>query len=506
MNTQRPEWNDANNALVGKGLSVVTLGYLRRYIKFYRDLLVQSNHHSIQIVNEVQEFFVQVAQTLHDFQSGLIYGFSNVQRRAIMDALGNAGSNYRLDYYRDGIKGETAQLPLTEMISFLELAQRFVEHSLMANKRNDNLYHAYNILNLDGDQAAITRLYEMLEGQVAILSSGLLSADESLELLESLRHSLLYSPTHKSYILYPDRKLTGFLEKNCIKPEQVHDISLISALVSANDKTLLIRDEDGNYHFNSRFRNIKDVHLALNGLHEQDRFAQLVKQESDLIAALFEETFHHDQFTGRSGTFFAYEGLGSVYWHMVSKLLLAVQETIMRNKREPSTSELIEKYLDIRKGQSYNKTPQEYGAFPTDPYSHSPKGQGAKQPGLTGMVKEEILTRQIELGFTIVEGQIVFDFLLLDTKEFLNKPTTFNYWGVDAEQQVLELDAGSLAYTICQVPVIIESGQQENITIFMSDGKKQQINGHKLDTINSAHIFQRDKSIHHLQVSMIAGR
>ncbi len=25
MNTQRPEWNDANNALVGKGLSVVTL-------------------------------------------------------------------------------------------------------------------------------------------------------------------------------------------------------------------------------------------------------------------------------------------------------------------------------------------------------------------------------------------------------------------------------------------------------------------------------------------------
>ena len=41
MNTQRPEWNDANNALVGKGLSVVTLGYLRRYIAFCRDLLSQ---------------------------------------------------------------------------------------------------------------------------------------------------------------------------------------------------------------------------------------------------------------------------------------------------------------------------------------------------------------------------------------------------------------------------------------------------------------------------------
>jgi hypothetical protein len=36
MSTQRPEWNDANNALVGKGLSVVTLGYLRRYL--YREV------------------------------------------------------------------------------------------------------------------------------------------------------------------------------------------------------------------------------------------------------------------------------------------------------------------------------------------------------------------------------------------------------------------------------------------------------------------------------------
>ncbi|MDX5398859.1 MAG: hypothetical protein LPK92_03935, partial [Actinomycetes bacterium] len=39
MNTQRPEWNDANNALVGRGLSVVTLAYLRRYLPFVRDLL-----------------------------------------------------------------------------------------------------------------------------------------------------------------------------------------------------------------------------------------------------------------------------------------------------------------------------------------------------------------------------------------------------------------------------------------------------------------------------------
>ena len=31
LNTQRPEWNDANNALVGNGTSMVTVYYLKRF-------------------------------------------------------------------------------------------------------------------------------------------------------------------------------------------------------------------------------------------------------------------------------------------------------------------------------------------------------------------------------------------------------------------------------------------------------------------------------------------
>ena len=38
MNTQRPEWNDANNALVGNGISVVTLAHLYRYSAFLLEL------------------------------------------------------------------------------------------------------------------------------------------------------------------------------------------------------------------------------------------------------------------------------------------------------------------------------------------------------------------------------------------------------------------------------------------------------------------------------------
>ncbi|CAN0044150.1 unnamed protein product, partial [Discosporangium mesarthrocarpum] len=43
-------------------------------------------------------------------------------------------------------------------------------------------------------------------------------------------------------------------------------------------------------------------------------------------------------------------------------------------------------------------------AFPTDPYSHTNR-HGAQQPGMTGQVKEEIVTRFGELGVRIEGGQ-----------------------------------------------------------------------------------------------------
>ena len=223
---------------------------------------------------------------------------------------------------------------------------------------------------------------------------------------------------------------------------------------------MIVRDEDGNYHFSGRIHNIKDVSRTLEALQKRPEYADLVIEDAAKIKVLFEEVFHHHQFTGRSGTFFAYEGLGSIYWHMVSKLLLAVQETILRTRDESTTPALTEKYFDIRKGLSFNKSPAEYGAFPTDPYSHTPKGQGARQPGMSGMVKEEILTRQKELGFSVDEGCICFDFLLLDKKEFLTEPSVYKYWNVAGEREQIDLPAGTLAYSICQVPVILQTSDE----------------------------------------------
>jgi hypothetical protein len=418
----------------------------------------------------------------------------------MMDALGQAGSTYRWDYYSHGLSGEYTQLPIPDLVAFLDLAQQYVEHSLSANRRSDNLYHAYNILHLRHKMASISHLYEMLEGQVAILSSGMLSGEESRLLLESLRHSQLYRSDQHSYILYPDRDLPVFLEKNCMTPDQVNGLELVSELVRANDKSLIVASEEGNYHFSGYIHNAKDVSRALDAL--QNKYVELVERERGEIMTLFENIFHHNEFTGRSGTFFAYEGLGSIYWHMVSKLLLAVQETIVRTKAEPSTRALMEMYADIRKGLSFNKPPHIYGAFPTDPYSHTPKGQGARQPGMTGMVKEEILTRQKELGFSIENGHLLFDFLLLDKNEFLAESTEFGYRDPGGEQVRIELPAGSIAYSICQVPILLQASNEPCIKVHLSDGSIQEISGHILDFANSRHIFQRDGIVHHLVVSV----
>lgn len=501
MNTQRPEWNDANNALVGKGLSVVTLGYLRRYLAFCQELLGSSGLATVPLHAEVQRFYGQVFGALQQFQPVLSGSFTDEQRRSMMDLLGQAGSDYRWGFYRDGFAGAVVDIPVEEIVAFLALAQQYIEHTLRANRRSDNLYHAYNVLHLTHGRAAVSRLYEMLEGQVAILSSGLLSGAESLALLQGLRQSALYQADQHSYILYPDRELPGFLERNCLTRDQVQSVKLLTELVEAGDSSIITRDVDDVYHFNGRFRNFHNVSRVLETLKSQPRYTALVEADFTKVQALFEETFHHDQFTGRSGTFFAFEGLGSVYWHMVAKLLLAVQETVLRFKAEPFAPALIDHYLDIRQGLSFNKSPAAYGAFPTDPYSHTPKGQGAKQPGMTGLVKEVILTRLAEVGLSVKNGCLAFDPLLLDKRELLPAPTTFDYLDVSGQPQRLELPASSLAATFCQVPIILRVEGAPGIRVHFNDGTAKQVAGLLLDAATSRQLFQREGAIHHLEVT-----
>jgi hypothetical protein len=504
MNTQRPEWNDANNALVGKGLSVVTLGYLRRYIVFLGDLLNEAVETTFTVTSEVGGWFADIRSVLRKHASVLPTGFTDGQRRTVMDELGRVGSDYRWHTYQQGFSGSFNELAKTDLLAFLDLAQEYVEHSLKANQRPDKLFHAYNILHLYPGKAIIDNLDEMLEGQVSILSSGLLSPRESLELLHGMRQSRLYRPDHNSYMLYPQRHPAGFLKKNHIRTDQVQNLSLVAKLVENQDSSTISRDINGKYHFNGTFRNIKDLKEALDELSEHKQYAELVKRDSAAVLALFEQVFNHAAFTGRSSTFFGYEGMGSIYWHMVSKLLLAVQELYFQALKidAESAPALADVYYEVRSGLGYYMPPDVYGAFPTDPYSHTPAGSGARQPGMTGQVKEEILTRFGELGLFLDAGMITFHPNLLSVDEMTTSSSVFRYVDVFGEKREINLSPGSLAFTFCQVPVVYRSGVKSGIEIHYTDGSLREIRGNRLDPETSQHIFDRNGRIGRLDVGL----
>jgi hypothetical protein len=196
--------------------------------------------------------------------------------------------------------------------------------------------------------------------------------------------------------------------------------------------------------------------------------------------------------------------LGSIYWHMVSKLLLAVQETLLRGWESGAEADVLvslrRHYAAIRQGIGDCKTPAEYGAFPADPYSHTPAHTGARQPGLTGQVKEDILCRLGELGVMVRDGRLGFRPRLIQEREFLSEPGDFPYVDVAGKNGRLRLAAGSLAFTCCQVPVVYRRSERDRIVQFRADGSRVACDGPWLDAATSASVFARDGQVRRVEV------
>ncbi|MBT8204867.1 MAG: hypothetical protein KJO20_05780, partial [Eudoraea sp.] len=217
MNTQRPEWNDANNALVGNGVSMVTLYYLRRFLDFLKGLLSKTDTGKVAVSHELLAFFKGVLKTFEEHRYLLDGNINDADRKRILDGLGEAGSDFRQRIYKDAFSGNKDELSLQDLQKFIDLGLEYCEHAIRANRRSDKLYHAYNLMTVENeDEVSISYLSEMLEGQVAALSSGYLSSRESLELLDGLKASDLFRADQYSYLLYPNKDLPLFAEKNTI--------------------------------------------------------------------------------------------------------------------------------------------------------------------------------------------------------------------------------------------------------------------------------------------------
>ena len=505
LNTQRPEWNDANNALVGHGLSMVTLYYMRRYVTFLRQLLATESG-QIELSREVSEWFADTATALNKVRPLLGTGpISASQRYESLLELGQAASRYReAIYQQDSLSGTVTQ-PLDPVMAMLEDALAAIDHSIANNRREDGLYHAYNLLNLQQEGIDIETLYPMLEGQVAALSSGAVSPAESVTVLEALFDSDVYRPGQRSFMLYPDRALPGFLDKNRVPAEQVEAIPLLQRMLAEGDEHIIVRDADGCYRFSAEFTKVGDLKAQLNELVTV--YGDELEAAREPLQALYEQVFDHRAFTGRSGTMFGFEGLGSVYWHMVSKLMLAVQEnffaTLDKGDDEVAGRRLGQLYYRVREGIGFNKTPAEYGAFPTDPYSHTPKHAGAGQPGMTGQVKEEVLCRFGELGVRVSGGALQFQPGLLRARELMAESRDTGYVDVDGNWQTIKVPRNGLAFTWCQVPIVyrLDDNAPISLTIVDKDGEQKVFEQLALPAEESSDVFRRSGRIRQLTIS-----
>lgn len=121
---------------------------------------------------------------------------------------------------------------------------------------------------------------------------------------------------------------------------------------------------------------------------------------------------------------------------------------------------------------------------------------------MTGTVKEEILTRQAEVGVQFDQGRLFFSPFLLDPAELLSAPRSFTFLDVFGEQQTLSLPAGSLTFFVCQTPVTLQFGERDQMDIYLADETMRSLPGRILDEGYTRHLFWRDGAVKRLVVRL----
>jgi hypothetical protein len=114
-----------------------------------------------------------------------------------------------------------------------------------------------------------------------------------------------------------------------------------------------------------------------------------------------------------------------------------------------------------------------------------------KQPGMTGQVKEDIISRFGELGIMVEDGKIVFNPGLLRRSEFLVNLGEFQYVTVQNNKETIALGVDSLAFTFCQVPFVYHISEHNSVKITKSNAEISEAKGLGIDALVSNEIFNR---------------
>ncbi len=451
MNTQRPEWNDANNAIVGIGLSMVTTYHVSAYLDFLLETF-KDGANSYQVSEAVVTWLTESKSILSRYENNY-----KGNEKSMLDEMGNTFSAYRTKVYANGI-GSKVVVDKTEFIGWLLSAKKAVDYTIQQNK--GDVYASYNLLK---DDFTCEPMKPMLEGQSAAIGSGFLSAKEVCDLVGTIKKDL-YSEKLRCHTLYPVVKTKRFFDKNCI----TLPIKPIEGIV--------IQDVKGRLHFHP---SLKTEELLLEKCNElripEETVLQLVDE--------YEKLFSHKKFNGRSEVMYKFEGIGCAYWHQNAKFTLAILETAQKAKENgEDITEIYKVYNEILQGFIYRKTPSECGAIPIEPYSHTSYSGKSEQPGMTGQVKESIIMRRGELGVRVKEGVISFDPSFLRQAEFDEN--------------------GEVSFALCGIPVWYKKSDTEKMIISFNNGEQYESSNYVIDFETSKSIFEREDVVKSIVISI----
>jgi hypothetical protein len=97
------------------------------------------------------------------------------------------------------------------------------------------------------------------------------------------------------------------------------------------------------------------------------------------------------------------------------------------------------------------------------------------------------------MGVAVEEGRLSFRAHLVNRDEFLKEARAFPFYD-------LVLEPGTLAFTVCQVPVVAHQAGPPRIEVSGADGSRRTVDGLDLDNETSAAVFERTGAVRRLDV------
>lgn len=124
---------------------------------------------------------------------------------------------------------------------------------------------------------------------------------------------------------------------------------------------------------------------------------------------------------------------------------------------------------------------------------------------MTGQVKEDILSRFIEMGVRVNEGQIIFEPSMLDPNEFCETESELIYWNFATKQlETIVLEPGSFGFTFCGVPIIYRATGTAGMRVCSSDGQTDSSEEFVLNADQCDALFARNGKITRIELDFDA--